>query len=220
MCVAFFNVFVLSRFWSLDHRVKFFSFIFTFFLTFLHFQFFFSFLLLSFEPFVLLSCFSTSLCCLEALLCCLKWLFRHLIVPYVALSCCLKWLLHHLIVPCGALSCCLIALSYYINLLPLCLVVPHVAQTASLPWVTSHCFTTFLPRATLLLGCHHTPSTSWPPHLLFHCLIALCLATSSPCYLAPLCSLVFFSSLLFCREELGAWRNKVSRRLVFFWVNT
>lgn len=103
----------------------------------------------------------------------------------------------HLFVPCATSSYYLVPLSCCFNLLP---------RTTSLPRATSHCFATFLPCAPSLFNCHCTLSTSLPPHLLL-------------LYLVALCWLVFPSSLLFCREELRAWRNKLSnnqKRLSFF----
>lgn len=82
--------------WSLDHRVNFFSFLFTFFLTFLRslFFLFFPLLLLSFEPLILLPHLVTCYLVLSPLRlgassCCLELLPRHLVMPYVTSSCCL-----------------------------------------------------------------------------------------------------------------------------------
>jgi hypothetical protein len=59
--VGFFSVFVLFRFWSLDHRVKFFSFFFIFSSPFFIFTFFFLFFPFYFFPLSLLSCCLASL---------------------------------------------------------------------------------------------------------------------------------------------------------------
>jgi hypothetical protein len=92
-------------------------------------------------------------------------------------------------------------------LLLCCLELPHIASLPSCLALPC-CLVAITPQVLLQ-----------PPHFLFCCLIASCLATSLPCYLVTLCWLVFPSSLLFCMEVLGAWRSKLSsneRRLVFF----
>jgi len=154
--VVFSSVFVLFRFWSLDHRVKFFSFHFTFFphlssLSLLFF-FFFPFYFFPLNLLFLLPCLTISLCYFEAL------------------SYCLKLLPCRLAMPCTNLNYYPIISSYYLNLLPCHLVVLHATSNCQ---ATSNCRAIELPN---YLKLPLTTSTLLP-----HCLyLLLPLATSLP----------------------------------------
>jgi hypothetical protein len=215
---------------NLDHRVNFISFFFIFFFvldlsSLIVFFFFFPFY---FFPLLIIFCLvatSSSFCAL----CYLK-LLPHRVVAYLTitsspcpmlrqpatLSCCFDLLspcrttssLFHDIVsslfrallhcvtlslPC-ALFCYFVMLPHYPTLLPRHITsLPHFITSCLLvlPSLISSlaCFTTSLPQGTF-----------WPPHLLFYCLEALCLATSLfHCFV-----LVGISLLLSILQE-GAW---------------
>jgi hypothetical protein len=91
------------------------------------------------------------------------------------------------LLPCLATStCCFVVLLCHMLLkLPHCLELPHIASLPSC-FVLPSCLAAIAPKVL------HDP-----PHLLFHCLIALCLAI---CYLATSLPCVgwfsFFSPLL------------------------
>jgi len=175
--------FVLFGVWSLDHRVKFFSFHFTFsspFFTLTLFFLFFSLLLLSFEPHVLLPCLTTSL-----------YYFK-------ALSCYLKLLPYRLAMPCTTSNYYPVISSYYLDLLPCHLVVLHATsnyqatsnyRTIELPNHLKPPFTTsaLLPHCLYLL----LPFATWLPRTTSHYLylvVSLPLALvafSSCCLLLP-----------------------------------
>ncbi len=173
--------------WSLDHRVKFFSFHFTFSSPFFTLTLFFFFFPFYFFPLNLMSCYfasqprstisrpcpATSSCYLPALLC--------LVLP------------RHLPMPCTTSNYYPVISSYYLNLLPCHLVVLHATLNCratsnyrtielpnhlKLPFITSallpHCLYLLLPFATSL------PQTT--SHYLY-LVISLPLALVAFCYL-------------------------------------
>ncbi len=219
VCVVFSSVlcFCIVQILDLDHRANFFSFFFSFFLTFFHshslFSFLFSFVSFFF-PFLLVSCLVvvSSPCVTSSYLVASSYCFLTLPRCYLAHSLvaslpssphyliALSSLLHHR---------CFVALvtSSPHYLITLVILLPH----------RPHCC-----HATLLFCCYLVAPPCWvevpsnPPNLLLRCLTPCCLATLLLhyfcCYfLFPsLPLLVLPSSLFFCKEELRAWKNKLS----------
>lgn len=171
-------------------------------------------------------------------LCCLELLLHRLVLlpwPMTLLPCCARCCFE---LPCCLkLHCCVIAWSCLLLPLPLfasnyfdvspllhrylSLLFLALLLVASLPQATSHCFASFLPHSTLLLGYHCTQGIFWPPPsfvvLVPRCLTPCCLVTLLPCVGW------YFLPLIFWKEELGAWRSKLSsnqRRLIYFFVST
>jgi hypothetical protein len=194
LCVLCSLVFCVVSILDLDHRIKKISFHFIFSVTFLHYHFFFSF------PFVFLLCFLS---------------FILFLPPRLAM-------------PCATSSYCLITLFCYLDLLPPCttslllsslfccyLVCYHIIVSslfcylASLPRA-SLCYRCLLPRCLASLpGCVKVPSTppfvvSLPCYPVPYCLVALLPHCFVPLLLHCFYWLVLPSSLLFCKEELGA----------------
>jgi len=173
--VVFSSVFALFRFWSLDHKVKIFSFLFTFFLTFPHFHFF----IFIFFPFCFFLLSLLSCCCFIILMC--------LVLPWVAtLSHCLLVSSLRCFV---ALSHCFVAsLRFFIPLLCCFIVLLHCL-------VTLLCYFVALPRCLIACLSSHLKYLLIPPTPFL---------VSLPCCFTTLCWFVLLSSLFFCREELGA----------------
>jgi hypothetical protein len=173
----------------------------------------------------LLHCFIAS-CCFYLfwplvaslpLFCCLLFLFVVFTSRCLLLPCCFELphitlLLHYLLL-------------FFVISTSWCLLLPHYFKLL-------HIVCYLLASHYLLLGCHRISSTFWPfafvassPCCLAPCcLVVLGLATLLshtllPCCFVALCWLVLHSSLLFCKEELGTWRSKLSsnqKRLVYF----
>ncbi len=192
----------------MDHKVKFHSFFFTFFLTFPHFHFFFALLLLSFASYLFSCCYLLVFMCLVLLQtiasssCSSSHCFVHclIVLPHHCFVHCLIVLPHHCLVH------CLVASSRYLVTLPCCLAtLPHCPTSLVRTWLCYHCsllyWLTSLPR---YLKVPFNPPTFVVFLLLY--LEPCCFTASLPCvgwyFSSPL--------VLFCREELGAWKSKLS----------
>ncbi len=230
--------------WSLDHRVKFFSFHFTFFVTFPHSHSFFSFFSFFFPfyffPLNLLSCClaspphstilrpcpTASSCYLTALLCLVlprttTPSFRPTTSTYylVTLLCYMLLRIVELFQTIELLNCQ--TPSSYLSLsLPCCLIAFTsrcllLPRCLELPHITSLPSCLMLPHYLAAIAPQVPLET---PHLLLRCLVALLPCASLPCRLATLCWLILPSSFLFCKEELGEMSNKIKVRFFFFFL--
>ncbi len=234
VCVVLSSVlhFCFVQILDLKHKINFFSF---FSLTFLHSHFFslsisffgFLFLVLLLPPClvmlsIVLSCYlvasSYYLDLLHFHAAASRWFITTQSLRCMLLGCCL-------VIPhCCLIATCVLPHHYFVTTFVIAFIVISSLPMCCLVVVSLFpcCFVTLPCCLASLLHCIKLPSEPShppppPPHLLLHYLTTSCLVTFLPRYLSWL---VFPSSLLFCREELGAWRSKDSnnhyRRLVFY----
>jgi len=212
---------MLFRFWIWIIELNFFHFFFFFpHLSSLSLIFsFISLLYLSFAFYLLSCCYLFIFLCIVLLQ---SWPATLSYYCLLTLSYCLGLLPHHT-------TLCTTSLVHHVTLLPHLVASSHYLIASRLLPPTSSCYhhslfyyLTSLPRYLEVPS--NTPA---PPNLLLCCLAILCLATSLPCvgqyfllpsYFVALCWLVLPSSLLFCKEELRAWRSKLSNNHHKRWI--